>query len=63
MIEKYLRYLAKSEIELDKNYHKYIDELNEGFRMYYILLRQAFPPNYEETMRGSSRASGIGNKY
>lgn len=53
LIEGYLRYLAELEIERDKKYHKYIDKLNEGLRIYYDILERAFSPNYEEALPGS----------
>ena len=53
LIASYLRYLDDLEIELDKKYHKYIDELNKGLCAYYSILERAFSPNYEEALCGS----------
>ena len=38
---------------LDRKYLKYIDELNEGIRIYYDMLERAFSPNYTEALDGS----------
>ena len=53
IIEGYLKYLAELEIELDRKYRKYIDELNAGIRVYYGMLERAFSPNYDEALQGS----------
>lgn len=53
LIASYLRYLDDLEIELNKKYHKYIDELNKGLCAYYSILERAFSPNYEEALCGS----------
>lgn len=53
IIEGYLKYLADLEIELDKKYCRYIDELNAGIRVYYGMLERAFSPNYDEALQGS----------
>jgi len=53
IIEGYLKYLAELEIELDKKYRRYIDELNAGIRVYYGMLERAFSPNYDEALQGS----------
>ena len=53
VIENYLIYLRKLDVELDKKYRKYIEELNKSLTMYYDMLERAFSPNYEEALDGS----------
>ena len=65
LIEGYLRCLYELEIALDKKYRKYIDELNEGLRIYYGMLEGAFSPNYAEALDGSialARSFGVPNE-
>lgn len=53
ILEGYLRYLYELEISLEEKYQKYINELNEGLRIYYGMLEKAFSPNYSEALQGS----------
>lgn len=48
-----MRYLQELEIALEEKYRKYIDELNEGLKIYYGMLERAFSPNYSEALQGS----------
>lgn len=53
IIKSYLKYLSDLEATLDNRYHRYIDELNEGLKVYYCMLEKAFSPNYAEALDGS----------
>ena len=53
LIASYLRYLDNLEIELDKKYHSFINEMDKGLYAYYSILERAFSPNYEEALCGS----------
>jgi hypothetical protein len=53
IIEGHLKYLTELEIELNKKYRKYFDELNAEIRTYYSMLERAFSPNYDEALQGS----------